>query len=73
MMHIFRLLNMAEDIAREGIVRVRRPERDFLLKIRGGEFEYDYLVKMAEEKLNKVAIFRQNLPFFLNVGFDSKH
>jgi uncharacterized protein len=51
MMHVFRLLNTAEDIAREGIVRVRRPERDFLLRIRQAAFEYDDLVKMAEEKM----------------------
>jgi uncharacterized protein len=50
MMHVFRLLNMAEEIAREGIIRVRRPEREYLLKIRSGAFEYDDLVHMAEEK-----------------------
>jgi uncharacterized protein len=50
MMHVFRLLNMAEEIAREGIIRVRRPERDFLLNIRSGAMEYEDLVKMAEEK-----------------------
>lgn len=54
MMHVFRLLNMAEEIASEGIVCVRRPERDFLLRIRRGEFLYDDLVKEAEEKIEKV-------------------
>ncbi len=37
-----------------GIVRVRRPERDLLLKIRNGDFEYDYLLKLAEDKLSHV-------------------
>ena len=54
MMHVFRLLNMAEDIAREGIIRVRRPEREYLLKIRNGDFDYDYLLKTSEEKLAEV-------------------
>jgi hypothetical protein len=51
MMHVFRLLNMAEEIARFKQVNVRRLERDFLLKIRAGEFEYDDLVNQAEEKI----------------------
>jgi hypothetical protein len=51
MMHVFRLLNMAEEIAREGEVNVRRAERDWLLRIRAGEFSYDELVARAEEKI----------------------
>ncbi len=35
MMYVFRLLNMAEEIARYKKVNVRRPEREYLLKIRG--------------------------------------
>lgn len=51
MMHVFRLLNMAEEIARFKQVNVRRPEREYLLKIRAGEFEYQDLVDQAEEKI----------------------
>jgi uncharacterized protein len=51
MMHVFRLLNMAEEIARFKQVNVRRQERDYLLKIRAGEFEYQDLVDQAEEKI----------------------
>jgi hypothetical protein len=51
MMHVFRLLNMAEEIARFKQINVRRQERDYLLKIRAGEFEYQDLVSQAEEKL----------------------
>jgi uncharacterized protein len=51
MMHVFRLLNMAEEIARFKQVNVRRSEREYLLKIRAGEFEYDDLVNQAEEKI----------------------
>jgi len=51
MMHTFRLLDMAEDIAREGVIRVRRPNRDELLAIRRGAFEYEDLVTRAESRL----------------------
>jgi len=54
MMHVFRLLNMAEDIARRGEVIVRRPEREWLLRVRAGEFLYDDLVKQAEERILEV-------------------
>ncbi len=54
MMHVFRLLNMAQDIALKGEVIVRRPERGFLLRIRAGEFDYDYLIKQASEKIEAI-------------------
>jgi hypothetical protein len=54
MLHVFRLLQMAEEIARQGELRVRRPNRDFLLQIRRGEFEYDTLVQQAEELVERV-------------------
>lgn len=50
MMHTFRLLHMAIEIAREGRIRVRRPDRKFLLKVRSGAYEYEDLVRRAEEK-----------------------
>ncbi|WP_210490286.1 DNA polymerase beta superfamily protein [Rufibacter aurantiacus] len=54
LMHTFRLLDMAEEIARTDQIVVRRPNRDFLLKIRDGEFEYAQLVDMAEERISKM-------------------
>jgi uncharacterized protein len=51
MMHVFRLLNMAEEIARYKKVNVRRQEREWLLRIRAGDFMYEELVKQAEEKI----------------------
>lgn len=54
MMHTFRLLNMAEEIARENKINVRRHDREFLLKIRSGEFDYDDLVQMANEKVEQI-------------------
>jgi len=51
MMHTFRLLNMAGEIATQHRVVVHREDRDFLLRIRGGEFEYEALLEMVEEKM----------------------
>jgi hypothetical protein len=51
MMHTFRLLHMAEEIAREGTMHVRRQDKDFLLQIRRGAFLYEDLVLLAEEKI----------------------
>lgn len=48
LMHTIRLLEMAAEIAREGVLRVRRPNRDYLLEIRSGVFSYDELVARAE-------------------------
>ncbi|HEX8019575.1 DNA polymerase beta superfamily protein [Mucilaginibacter sp.] len=54
MMHTFRLLNMAGEIAQHGQVMVNRHDRDFLLKIRNGEFEFDELMKMVEDKMEHI-------------------
>ncbi len=54
MMHTIRLLDMAEDIATQGMVVVRRPNREYLLRIRRGEFGYAELVALAEEKINRI-------------------
>jgi hypothetical protein len=63
-MHALRLLDMAEEIATEEILRVRRPNRDFLLRVRKGEFQYEELVPRAEEQLQRVeeAFARSPLP-----------
>jgi len=56
MMHTFRLLHMAEEIARLGEVHVRREDRDFLLSIRAGEYQYEDLLMMAEEKIDEMKL-----------------
>ena len=48
MMHTFRLLNMAKEIAIEKKLNVQRNDRTFLLDIKAGKFEYDYLITLAE-------------------------
>lgn len=62
LMHTFRLLDMAEEIAREGQVRVRRPNRDYLMRIRQGEFHYDDLVAQAEAKVAKIDVLFEACP-----------
>lgn len=65
MMHTFRLLHMAEEIARRGNFMVRRTaDRDFLWKIRQGEFDYEDLVQKAAEKMEEINVLfdRSDLP-----------
>ncbi len=50
MMHTFRLLHMAKEIAFEKIIHVMRPDRAFLLDVKQGKYEYDELVFWAEER-----------------------
>jgi predicted nucleotidyltransferase len=54
LLHTLRLLDMAGEIAREGVLHVRRPNRDYLLRVRSGEFKYEKLVNRAEEQLSEV-------------------
>lgn len=51
MMHVFRLLGMAEDIVRTGRLINRRPERDFLLSIKQGVHSYEELCNQAAERI----------------------
>jgi len=50
MMHTFRLLQMAIEIANEHSINVKRKDRDFLLKVKSGAFEYEELITLANEK-----------------------
>lgn len=49
MMHTFRLLRMCEEIGKEGLLNVRRADRQELLKIKNGDFDYDELKIMANQ------------------------
>ena len=64
LMHTLRLLDMAGEIAAEGQLRIRRPNRDFLLRVLSGEFAYEELVERAEKQLAEVraAFERSALP-----------
>lgn len=54
MMHTFRLLNMALEILESQKIQVRRPDREFLLSIRKGEWQYEDLLAMVEQKLELI-------------------
>ncbi|HEX8427992.1 hypothetical protein [Hymenobacter sp.] len=56
MLHVFRLLRMAEEIALTSQLQVRRPDREFLLAVRRGEFEYEELVQQAEALVERVEV-----------------
>ncbi len=54
MMHTFRLLEMAIEIANEKKVNVIRPNREFLLDIKKGEYEYEDLLSIAKERQDQM-------------------
>ena len=61
MMHVFRLLLIAKEIATEGKINVYRKDRDFLLSIKEGKYEYDELVSKAEVLKNELpALYEQS-------------
>jgi uncharacterized protein len=59
MMHVFRLLLVAKEIATEGRVNVHRKDRVFLLAIKEGKFEYDELVQKATALKNELPLLYQ--------------
>ncbi len=68
MMHTFRLLETARDIARHGEIRPRRPNRNELLAIKHGESSYEELLEKAERLMAEVetAFEASNLPETVN-------
>ena len=59
MMHVFRLLLMAKEIAFQGKLNVFRADRDFLLEIKEGKFEYNELVQKAEALKEELPLLYQ--------------
>jgi hypothetical protein len=53
-MHTFRLLDVAEDIAKLKTIQVKRPNREELLKIRKGDFNYEELIQRANNRINNI-------------------
>jgi uncharacterized protein len=64
MMHTIRLLQVAEEILREGKLHVKRGNRDELLSIKRGEFQYDELLVMADSLMQRIetAYEKSSLP-----------
>lgn len=55
-MHTFRLLETAKEIALYGEIRVHRPNREALLAIRRGEFTYEELILRAEQLMAEIEL-----------------
>ncbi|MCK9545046.1 MAG: hypothetical protein M0R03_23770, partial [Novosphingobium sp.] len=76
MMHAFRLLKMAIEIAESGEINVRRSEeeREKLMKIRKGEYEYDDLIVEAEDLIKTMdeAFDKSSLPQEIDSEFVAK-
>jgi len=54
LMHTLRLLDMAEEILKDNKISVMRSNRDELLKIKAGEYTYDYLMSEADKKIERI-------------------
>lgn len=70
MMHVFRLLEMAIEIGKQGRVNVRRPDRDFLLEIKAGRYEYEELLNMADKKRKEMEEAFENSALPVNPDID---
>ena len=57
-MHLIRLMTMAAEILETGEVRVRRSDRDELLAIRDGAYDYDRLIGLSEAASERVRAAR---------------
>jgi hypothetical protein len=51
---VFRLLDMAEEIATGKGIITKRPNREQLLSIRKGDFGYEELVAEAEQRIERI-------------------
>lgn len=60
MMHVFRLLLMAKEIGSDGKINVHRKDREFLLSIREGKYEYDELLAKAGALKNELPTLFRN-------------
>ena len=69
-MRVFRLLDMVIEIGREKIVKVKRPDCDFLLSIKSGKCDYDKLPKMTDDKQTEMeeVFMASTLPDKPNLG-----
>lgn len=54
MMHTIRLLQVAEEILTQGKLNVKRFNREELLQIKAGHYEYNELLKMADELMARI-------------------
>jgi predicted nucleotidyltransferase len=64
LMHTLRLLDEAIEIAREGRIILPRPNTAWLKRVKSGEFQYDELLAMADERHEEMieAFEKSSLP-----------
>jgi uncharacterized protein len=62
MMHTIRLLQVAEEIISKGTLQVKRPNRDELLSIKTGEYQYNDLLTMADSLMERIEAAYENSP-----------
>lgn len=69
--HVFRLLGMCLDALVEGEIQVLRPERQFLIAIREGKYDYNKIVEMSDNKFRLIeeAYVNSKLPNKINKEF----
>lgn len=53
-MHTIRLLQVTEELLKTGELHVKRPNREELLAIRSGKFEYSALLAQSEMLIEKI-------------------
>ena len=72
MMHCFRLMHMASEIAEgKGLILRRTWDREFLMDVRNHKFEYDEIVKMLEsdnERMNRL-MEQSTIPEKIDIEF----
>ncbi len=61
-MHLIRLLLMAREIGRGEGVLVKRPDRDYLLSIRGGAFAYEEIVALSDALIAELDALYDSAP-----------
>jgi hypothetical protein len=62
MMHTIRLLQVAKEILQRGTLEVKRPNREQLLSIKSGNYQYNELVQMANALIEEIELTAQQSP-----------
>lgn len=62
MMHTIRLLQVAEEILKDGTLNVKRQNREQLLDIKNGNMDYDDLLIMADKLMENIELYNSTSP-----------
>jgi predicted nucleotidyltransferase len=68
MMHLFRVIELAKNLAKTGKMKVKSDQIEFLLNIRYGKFSYKELLKIANEELININLLFEkcDFPYFID-------